>query len=322
MKAPSFRANLAWKQSAIGEQLSSQSHEWLETWFAHQEDPPTLLYHYTTVEGLLGILKSNTLWATHVGYLNDATELTYAHNVIQGALQARMGKVTDTIELQLLERIRGAITPTNNGDNYFVTCFCEVSDLLSQWRAYGTRGGGYAMGFESRWLQLVADPTTVLALRRVIYDPVVQRTLVNDLLSRAVSILECLITEHDAETCIGHIPSVISFLRDHFAELYFTFKDPAFEEEKEWRLVFMTGRLTRDDLFHLLEFRAQNGIPIPYVSLGIHATAGTSVGKLPLAELMCGPVVGAGGMHAVRWLLEKARYTFVETKSSTVPLRF
>jgi hypothetical protein len=29
---------------------------------------PQILYHYTTREGLVGILKSGTVWATDIGY--------------------------------------------------------------------------------------------------------------------------------------------------------------------------------------------------------------------------------------------------------------
>jgi hypothetical protein len=34
------------------------------------------LFHYTDLQGLRGILSSNTLWATNYRYLNDRSELT------------------------------------------------------------------------------------------------------------------------------------------------------------------------------------------------------------------------------------------------------
>jgi hypothetical protein len=48
--------------------------------------PPPRLYHYTTPAGLLGIIENNKLWATHINYLNDATELGYARELIETAL--------------------------------------------------------------------------------------------------------------------------------------------------------------------------------------------------------------------------------------------
>jgi hypothetical protein len=43
-----------------------------------KEAPEELLYHYTTPEGFLGILKSESIRATHVRCLNDRTELKNA----------------------------------------------------------------------------------------------------------------------------------------------------------------------------------------------------------------------------------------------------
>jgi len=41
-----------------------------------------LRYHYTDAPGLLGILDSNTLWATDIRHLNDPSEGSYAVNKI------------------------------------------------------------------------------------------------------------------------------------------------------------------------------------------------------------------------------------------------
>ena len=40
-----------------------------------------ILYHYTSLEGLLGIIESKSIWATNVLYLNDASELNYSINL-------------------------------------------------------------------------------------------------------------------------------------------------------------------------------------------------------------------------------------------------
>jgi len=38
---------------------------------------PDELYHYTGIRGLKGIIESQTLWATHYKYLNDAEEIVH-----------------------------------------------------------------------------------------------------------------------------------------------------------------------------------------------------------------------------------------------------
>ena len=53
---------------------------------------PGPLYHYTDSNGLLGIMRSRRLWATHSQYLNDASEFLYASSVMkQVAAEAGRG---------------------------------------------------------------------------------------------------------------------------------------------------------------------------------------------------------------------------------------
>jgi len=49
--------------------------------------PPAKLYHYTSTEGLLGILRNRQLWASNVLYLNDATELVDSVRIIRSLLE-------------------------------------------------------------------------------------------------------------------------------------------------------------------------------------------------------------------------------------------
>jgi len=44
------------------------------------------LWHYTTAEGLKGILYDQTLWATDYRYLNDESEITYSKTIIRQAM--------------------------------------------------------------------------------------------------------------------------------------------------------------------------------------------------------------------------------------------
>jgi len=39
-------------------------------------NPDRILYHYTRLDGLLGIVKSKSLWASNIYYFNDASEIT------------------------------------------------------------------------------------------------------------------------------------------------------------------------------------------------------------------------------------------------------
>lgn len=145
------------------------------------------LHHYTTFDGLSGIYKSKTMWATNYRDLNDAKEVYQVYQ-LRGALVEVL-----TVRFNLLltnyyqrnERVRRAIDETGGGvtgiaadqasrmvsafydtiarnsaplDPYIVSFCTHAADdyarqhgLLSQWRGYGG-GGGYCLVFETQKL--------------------------------------------------------------------------------------------------------------------------------------------------------------------------
>src|SRR5687767_5789612 len=51
--------------------------------------PPESLWHYTSLSGLLAILKDQNIWATDIRYLNDSSELGVVLDAIEGAFNTR-----------------------------------------------------------------------------------------------------------------------------------------------------------------------------------------------------------------------------------------
>ena len=106
-----------------------------------------VLYHYTTVEGLKGIVETNELWATSAYFLNDSAEVIYGYEVLKEALNSWIssgseGKASLSTDLAkylqsgLADRLLNKIVSP-----IYLTCFCEDGNLLSQWRSYGASGG-------------------------------------------------------------------------------------------------------------------------------------------------------------------------------------
>ena len=61
----------------------------------YQKPVPDILYHYTTSDGLLGILKDNCFWLTNAYYLNDSTEIKYGNEIIKKIIEDRESKYND-----------------------------------------------------------------------------------------------------------------------------------------------------------------------------------------------------------------------------------
>ena len=57
------------------------------------DTPKGLLYHYTTLTGLLGIVGSKKLWASDIRYMNDSAELKHSADLIRQEVQERLDNV-------------------------------------------------------------------------------------------------------------------------------------------------------------------------------------------------------------------------------------
>jgi len=96
------------------------------------------LYHYTSVNGLRGIVDSGNVLATHLGFLNDLSEG-------RAALED--------------EAYRARLAETDRRSPLFIASFCrhqephqQKNGLLSQWRGYAGEGGGYCVVFDEERL--------------------------------------------------------------------------------------------------------------------------------------------------------------------------
>ena len=138
------------------------------------------LFHYTTAGGMEGILRNQTLWATHATFLSDTSEmLAFAErlpNVLRPAIGAGIEPhLAIPANQELLQQAGGkdklldALVRETSGSLYaalfgtavsapyiepYVMSFCTSKDsrvqghgLLSQWRGYGP-DGGYALIFD------------------------------------------------------------------------------------------------------------------------------------------------------------------------------
>jgi hypothetical protein len=243
---------------------------------------PTRLFHYTPQAGLLGIIKSNVLWATNALYLNDSSELLYGLSVAREHMSAVVAKSDIVREFlrraeQLLDL--SVLTP---GRQFYACCFCENPNLLSQWRAYADRGGGYAIGFDTEDLGRAAVKTH-LSLFPMDYGTGGN----SEKLAEDIGAV-CQALERCAKQSPGNDEKLISAALDELklALIFriFWLKHPDFKEEQEWRILanFLSTDLSR------VSFREGQTTPVPYVELGL-ADFGESLKTFPIREVVHGP---------------------------------
>ncbi len=192
--------------------------------------------------------------------------------------------------------------------------FSANGDLLSQWRGYGSSGGGYAIGFDTRGLVCPPSPypQPERFLNRVIYDPAVQLELLGSIAAAMLGLFATV--DPSGEEMTTARARVFSALGE-VVGFAFNFKDPAWAEEQEWRGVYVVPHGELEGV----RFRPAGGVAVPFVSLEMDTDPD---GTLPIRQVILGPTVDAEtAMQSLELLLASNRYSDVDIRVSSVPLR-
>jgi hypothetical protein len=145
---------------------------------------PPILYHYTDAAGLKGIVESGVVRATHLAFMNDASEYLHAVSLLLENLKLALTRVADPLQLSVLremETLIGDMRPEFVGP-YFVTCLSAQENSLNQWRAYGRGEGGFSIGFDALKLDAQAVKQNCFT-SPAIYDPGEQTEMVREFLA-------------------------------------------------------------------------------------------------------------------------------------------
>ena len=295
---------------------------------------PKKIYHYTSADGLHGILSSGILYFTDSLFLNDRHERKNLYLVLEKhlrkfdlekgfreALENRYFGDNDYISRNLR-----AVSPADaKTSRYFVLSCSENSDSLPMWNYY-TRSkyaAGYNLHLDTQELlrQLMQHPvvrdlnTGKLGQRsmlhgRIIYDEALK-------IRQLWALLEQTCREWSQRTSPGQKESVLKQLDRSFEETSLFYKDSAFSHEREARMVIASdnGHVHRLGAPAYL-FRKVRGVQVPYLAVDVleksRAISGVTAGPALDKEM---------AVNGVEYML--FYYGFPQTcKVSAVPLRY
>ena len=254
---------------------------------------PSKLYHYTDFAGLNGILTSHRLWATYGKTLNDASEREFGERAVVSRLESHL-------EPEFHPLIQDGLNRLPLPEGYFVSCFCEQCDLLSMWRSYAGRGGGYCLEFAGACLPVFVDWLTkpISAVVKIHYGDELPLHLTNLLAEIAALIRHDPVNPQRGMALVPWIANQV--------------KHPAFFEEQEWRVVIGSPSVRS------LKFRAGQNNVKPYVEL---ATAPDKL--LPITKVIYGPTLrpGDGVRESLEWMLKQNGYGSVPVERCEIPFR-
>jgi len=192
---------------------------------------PPLLYHYSNQSGLLGIVRSKEIWASHTQFLNDQEEYRHAVSIARRLIQQMHVIPPWNGHADILNQMEEALEGIES-INVCVCSFSERGDVLSQWRAYSGGTSGFSIGFEGQLLRDVADAIEFW-LVPCQYKRHEQEELVQRLLEDVINEIIEWRTKERPPTTINRGGNLVAYL-NRYAPII---KHHSFEEEREWRLI-------------------------------------------------------------------------------------
>lgn len=267
-----------------------------------------LIYHYTSQSGFLGILTSKQLWASELQFLNDSREYKIAAEKLRKTMESLKFPAHDIRAFVLAEALDYLDQLPNL--HVFVASFSGQRDKLSQWRGYSKGEVGYSLGFDLQALRAAATEQG-FRLERCIYDKPSQAQAVTALLEDFLKLAQIFRRQTRDEFHIS--AKSAGYLLERLASAAPLFKDEAFSEEDEWRLVSSP----KNFLEAHAKTRCGKHWVIPYVPFMLNS-GDTS----PLKELIIGPCVyPVLAQQAVLFPLSETGFLHVDCTLSEIPFR-
>ena len=239
-----------------------------DTLFA--DTPKGLLYHYTTLTGLLGIVQTRNLWASDIRYMNDSAELRHSADLIRTEVQERLARGLGKADL--LGRFADWVTyRITNGHMMFASSFRAHGNLLSQWRGYASHGKGVSLGFSSSYI-IECAARQQFQIGKCIYDPVRQRRLVGQVVDAVEAQVDGYLKGGESPQRLSEIyQEVFAGIEIDMLRIAAILKHPSFSEEKEWRVV---SPVYPDTVDSPIRFREANAMLVPYIEFDLQLREG------------------------------------------------
>jgi hypothetical protein len=266
----------------------------------YSDIPREPLYHYTTFNGLLGIVKSGALWASDIRYMNDSAEMRHTADLIGSEVAERIagGHSNPKLLNQFLDWVSHRFT---NGHMLFAASFRSNGNLLSQWRGYSSLGKGVSIGFDPDHLLKCAQRQS-FQVGRCIYKPEEQKSLIK----QVVDVVEVLAAgygkafDESGRQSSQFYHSVFEKIESDLLRLAAILKHPSFQEEDEWRIV---SPVLTDYVSSPVRFREGTSMLVPYVEFALMPDKDR---PLPLEHIFLGPTPNIDlSMNSITMFLSK-----------------
>lgn len=278
------------------------------------QSEPSIIYHYTDINGLYEIVKSKTFWLSDYSYLNDSKEIEHGLEIFFNIAEKYSSKDNYPMLDEFIDYVK-----TEKRPRICISCFSSNGDSLSQWRGYGHNGKRVSIGITPKTLISGIPRETRIGV--VIYKKDLQVKIIQHFIH-----YYCLayLRDRNKHTDIEQLNETYKgIMLSKLYDIIVFMKDKAFADEKEYRLVYIEQEKLFNSCFFKKArkyFRVSNGIIVPYVSL--KKINKSSNAKFDIEKIIIGPQENSElVLKSISEYLEYNGYNNVKVVPSKVPFR-
>ncbi len=247
------------------------------------DKPATTLYHYTSLDGLRGIIDSGAIWASEIRYVNDASEMQNMASILLFETNRRISKGTDNYKI--LEQFgRWLSNRLTDGHMLFVASFTENGNLLSQWRGYCPAGKGVSVGFDQEYI-ITCAKAQAFEIGKCIYNTKEKESIRGKVIDAIVALAESTgenndpSKRHPTESYYG----IFEACEDTLLRISSLIKHTSFEEEQEWRAI---SPIVKNYVKTPIQYREGVSMLVPYTNFDLSNSGHT---KISIQGIYLGP---------------------------------
>lgn len=274
-----------------------------------------LIIHYTSADGLLGILRSNKLRFTEASCLNDELEGNIVFDVLEEVLTAYSVSFKTLVKQEIEKFIH------NENLRCFVCSFSFEKDALPLWNYYVKNPS--MKGYNLRFSSTIIEDSLFNFCKN--YPNNVGYNYFNVIYSRDEQvefIKEILQPVYEAWTVGKGAPLITSMIAYLFS-IRFSFKHETFSQEQEFRFViymentfFIQELKSKDNESEIIKIQTKGDIIVPYIEIPFNKRALESICVSPLIK-------GKSALESINLLLGKYGYDEdIRILPSTIPLKY
>src|SRR5688572_20634302 len=219
---------------------------------------PSYVYHYTSTAAFQNIIRSRSLWATHLRFLNDRSEYEVGLACVREIVKQRADDARSSVLRKRLGRVLRHLADCDVG--VYASSLTTRSDDPYHWRAYACNRG-VAIGFPRARLQAFALERRIMLLPCE-YRPEQQRAWMRDLVDECVAATKDKSLRGMTAPKGWSLDDALSWKLPFHAGLM---KNKSFDSEAEWRLIACPGNPAEPGLEE--RFRLRDGALVPYLEM-------------------------------------------------------